>query len=74
MKIHLQSQPPLVIRLTMKAMIEKLNGTEFVRVHRSYIIALHRIESVKQKIITISGEEIPVGKNYEDDLKKALDK
>jgi len=74
LKIHLQSQPPLVIRLTMKAMMEKLNGNEFVRVHRSYIIALHRIESVKQKIITISGEEIPVGKNYEDDLKKALDK
>jgi DNA-binding LytR/AlgR family response regulator len=69
LKIHLQSQSPVIVRLTMKALMEKLNENEFVRVHRSYILPVSRIESVKQKIITIAGEEIPVGKNYEDDLK-----
>jgi DNA-binding LytR/AlgR family response regulator len=53
----------------MKALMEKLNEKEFVRVHRSYIVPVNRIESFKQKIITIAGEEIPVGKNYEEQLK-----
>jgi DNA-binding LytR/AlgR family response regulator len=69
LKIHLDNQSPVVVRLTMKALIEKLHEKEFIRVHRSYIVPVNRIESVKQKIITIAGEEIPVGKNYEDDLK-----
>lgn len=69
LKIHLHNQSPLVARLTMKALLEKLPPKEFVRVHRSYIIPVNRIESIKQKIISIAGEEIPVGKNYEDDLK-----
>lgn len=68
-KIHVQNQSPVVVRLTMKALLEKLNEKEFVRVHRSYIVPVSRIESFKQKIITIAGEEIPVGKNYEDQLK-----
>ena len=72
LKIHLQNQLPIVVRMTMKSLLEKLNEKEFTRVHRSYIVPLSRIESIKQKIITIAGEEIPVGKNYEDELKSAL--
>jgi len=74
LKIHLQHQPSLVVRLTMKALLEKLNAQEFIRVHRSYIVAVRRIEAVKQKMINIAGEEIPVGKNYEDVLKTVLNK
>jgi DNA-binding LytR/AlgR family response regulator len=69
LKIHLKGQTPIVIRLTMKTLMEMLNEKEFLRVHRSYIVAVNHIESIKQKIITIAGEEIPVGKNYEDSLK-----
>jgi DNA-binding LytR/AlgR family response regulator len=68
LKIHLHNQPPVVIRLTMKALMEKLNEQEFIRVHRSYIVPLNRIASVKHKIIYIGGEEIPIGKNYEADI------
>lgn len=69
LKIHLQDQAPVVVRLTMKALMEKLNEKEFIRVHRSYIVPLKRIESVKQKMITIAGEEIPVGKLYEEEVR-----
>jgi DNA-binding LytR/AlgR family response regulator len=69
LKIHLNDQPPIVVRLTMKTLMEMMNEAEFLRVHRSYIVSINRIESVKQKIITIAGEEIPIGKNYEDKLK-----
>jgi DNA-binding LytR/AlgR family response regulator len=74
LKIHLQNQSPIVVRMTLKLLMEKLNDKEFFRVHRSYIIPVSRIESVKQKIISVAGEEIPVGKNYEDKLKTILNK
>ena len=69
LKIHLRNQKPVVVRLTMKTLMEMLNEREFLRVHRSYIASISHIESVKQKMITIAGEEIPVGKLYEDKLK-----
>ena len=69
LKIHLQGQQPVVVRLTMKSLMEKLNKKEFLRVHRSYIISVSHIGSIKQKMISIAGEEIPVGKNYEENLK-----
>lgn len=74
LKIHLQGQQPVVVRLTMKSLMEKLNEKEFLRVHRSYIVSVTHIESIKQKMISIAGEEIPIGKNYEESLKALLNK
>lgn len=74
LKIHLQGQQPVVVRLTMKSLMEKLNEKEFLRVHRSYIVSANHIESIKQKIISIAGEEIPIGKNYEENLKPLFNK
>lgn len=68
LKIHLVNQKPLVVRLTMKAMAEKLPASAFVRVHRSFIVPLNRIEFVRNKLITIGDEEIPLGSSYERDF------
>ena len=69
LKIHLYNQAPVVIRMTMKSISEKLPAKEFIRVHRSYIIAVARIDAYKNKIISIAKEEIPVSKNYEEGIK-----
>jgi DNA-binding LytR/AlgR family response regulator len=74
LKIHLQNQSPIVVRMTLKAMMEKLDTKEFIRVHRSYIVPLARIESVRNKIISVAGQEIPVGRNYEVVLDSILKK
>lgn len=72
LKIHLQNKPAIVVRMTMKMFADKLPSKDFVRVHRSYLIAVKHVLSIRQKIITIAGEEIPVGKNYEDGLRLLL--
>ena len=74
LKIHLRDQSDIVIRLTMKTLMEMLNESEFLRVHRSYIVSISHIESIRQKMITIAGEEIPIGRNYEDKLKTIFKK
>jgi len=68
MKIHLQNQKPIVARMTMKGIMEKLPSKEFIRVHRSFIIPFSKIENVRKKNITIEGKEIPIGTSYEADF------
>lgn len=65
LKIHIHNTKPLVARMTIKAMLEKLPQKEFVRVHRSYIVPLKRIESVRNKMISLGDAEIPIGASYE---------
>jgi DNA-binding LytR/AlgR family response regulator len=72
LKIHLQNKPAIVVRITIKSLLVKLSSKDFIRVHRSYIVAVNHIKSIKQKIITIGEEEIPIGKNYEEGLKLLL--
>lgn len=70
LKIHLVNQKPLVVRLTMKAMIEKLPENKFIRIHRSYIVAVDKIISVRNKFIKVAGEELPLSSNYEEAFKE----
>ncbi len=65
LKIHVQNHKPVVARMTMKAILEKLSPKEFIRVHRSFIVPFHRIETVRNKVIYLGGEEIPIGSSYE---------
>ncbi|MBD2703171.1 response regulator transcription factor [Spirosoma sp. BT702] len=59
---------PIVARMTMKAMQERLPPADFIRVHRSYIVPLRRVEAVRNKTIFIAGREIPIGASYEADF------
>lgn len=70
LKIHLQNQKAIVARMTMKSMLEKLPQKDFIRVHRSYIIPLSKIESVRNKTIHIGGREFSIGSSYEENFFK----
>jgi DNA-binding LytR/AlgR family response regulator len=52
--------------MNMKQLMEKLPAKDFIRVHRSYVIPLKRIESVRGKNINIGITEIPIGVKYEE--------
>ncbi len=70
LKIHLPGKKPVVARMTMKAIIEKLPANEFIRVHRSFIVPLSKIESIRNKVIQLPGVEIPIGTSYEEEFFK----
>jgi DNA-binding LytR/AlgR family response regulator len=67
-KIHLKNDTRVVTRMTVKAMLSQLPGREFIRVHRSYIIPINKINQVRNKVIKIGTEEIPIGVSYEEDF------
>lgn len=65
LKVHLQGQKSLVVRMTMKAILDKLPPTDFIRVHRSFIVPIARIQLFRNKVVHVAGREIPVGGTYE---------
>lgn len=72
LKIHLKDQKPLVARMTMKAMLEKLPASDFVRIHRSFIISIDKVERIKTKAVVVVGKELPIGQSYEVEALKKL--
>ncbi len=70
LKIYLHQQKTIVARMTMKTMLEKLPVGDFVRVHRSFIVPVKRVESVRNKTLQILDKKIPVGNSYEEEVFK----
>ena len=66
-RIHvLGEEKPLTTLLSMKKVEAVLPSGTFMRVHRSWIVNLDRIESVSHLLISIGGRIVPVSDNYKD--------
>lgn len=73
LKIHIQNQKTVVARMTLKSILQKLPETEFIRVHRSFIVPISKIERIRNKIIYIEQAEIPISVSYEEAFFTLLD-
>ena len=74
LKVWLDSESkPIVTLLSMKKMEERLPDT-FMRIHRSYIVNLTKIQEVnKNRIIMDSETYLPIGDMYKDTFQRYLD-
>lgn len=68
LKIHIKDRKSIVARMSMKEMMEKLQATDFVRVHRSFILPFGKIEAVRGTTIFIGEMEFPIGRTYTEDF------
>lgn len=57
---------------TMKDIEARLTPPRFIRVHRSFIVRLERIETIEDNFVNIGDKAIPIGKNYKDELMKQI--
>ncbi|HTL81527.1 MAG TPA: LytTR family DNA-binding domain-containing protein [Bacteroidia bacterium] len=69
-KIHVSGRAPYVARMTMKSIAETLPANDFVRVHRSFIVPIKKIDVVRNKMIHLGENRIPIGASYEADFMK----
>ena len=66
-KVHLKSASRALLSLmSLRAMEEKLPARRFLRIHRSFIVALDKIEAVRRLTVQIGTETIPVGEQYKE--------
>ncbi len=71
LKIYLTtSSKPVLTRMSLKSMEEKLPESNFVRTHKSFIVSISKITSVKRDFVCINEKEIPVGESFKDSLQK----
>ena len=74
LKVHLESEPkPIITLLSMKKMEERLPDN-FMRIHRSYIVNLTKIQEVnKNRIIMDADTYLPIGDMYKDTFQQYID-
>ena len=60
------------IHSTMKAIIQKLSGENFVRVHRSYIVNIEHVTAIQGNILVIKTKIVPIGKTYRKGLMESI--
>ena len=70
-KVH-TAQKFHVLHSTLKSIEEKLPLNKFLRIHRSYIVSLQKIDFIQDGIITIGKATIPVAETYKSALNKRL--
>jgi two-component system LytT family response regulator len=59
---------------TMKKMEVILPEEQFLRVHRSYLVALEKISFLEGNLLRVGDRDIPMGQSYRDNLLKRLEK
>ena len=66
---------PVIVLLSMKKIEEHLPSSKFMRIHRSFIVNLDKINEVKKNHVIIEGDiSLPIGDNYKDAFLSYLNK
>jgi two-component system, LytTR family, response regulator LytT len=70
----IHSEKPILSLSSLKILEIKLPADKFMRVHRSFIVNLEKIETIDRSRIVFGNKYIPVGDQYKDKFQKFLDK
>lgn|SRR5690554_1169185 len=74
-KVHLADRPTPILSLTsLKNMEELLPSSQFMRIHRSFIISLDQIQSITRNTVNMGSITIAVSDNYKDNFLVFLNK
>ncbi|RAJ87780.1 DNA-binding LytR/AlgR family response regulator [Chitinophaga dinghuensis] len=72
-KIHFrQPAKPVLTRMTLKAMEEKLYPPAFLRIHRSFLVAAAAVTAIKRDMVCIGETEIPYSDFYKQQMELLL--
>lgn len=72
LKIH-TSEGLVVTRETMTGLEEKLSKSQFLRIHRSYLINVNHITAYTKETIDLKGTELPISRSYRETVHQELE-
>ena len=67
LEVHSTSGKKYLVRKSLTDLTERL-PSQFYRVHRSYSVNLDHLEAINAKYVVVREEQIPIGKNYREEL------
>jgi DNA-binding LytR/AlgR family response regulator len=62
----------ILLKGSVKAMLEIFPHNRFIRVHKSFIVNLPKVTRLERNCIVINEHQIPVGRNFKEQLENAL--
>lgn len=72
-KIFMQTNTkPIITKMSLKSLEEKLTPYRFARIHKSYIIAADKVTAIKRDLICIGNIELPLGESYRPNVEHLL--
>ncbi|WP_205509937.1 LytR/AlgR family response regulator transcription factor [Longitalea arenae] len=72
-RIYLVStSKPVVTRLSLRSIEAKLPAGAFIRTHRSFLVAIAKITTIKRDFVCIGATEIPVSETFRDKIYRIL--
>ncbi|GAA4338979.1 LytTR family DNA-binding domain-containing protein [Flaviaesturariibacter amylovorans] len=66
--VHTTGGGKLLSLEPMRRLEEVLPADRFVRIHKSYIIALDKIGHIERNFVALAGRELPIGSTYKEEL------
>jgi DNA-binding LytR/AlgR family response regulator len=69
--LHLKDRT-ILIRESMGDIFDLVPATDFIRIHKSYVVAIRHIAMIETHQLTVNGEKIPVGSTYRESLRSRL--
>jgi two-component system, response regulator PdtaR len=64
------TQKKYVIRQALSAVQERLPLKQLVKIHRSYVININKIDSFNEHEVIVSGHQIPLSRSFKDEFMK----
>jgi two-component system, LytTR family, response regulator len=74
MKIHLSLNRPVVSLMSFKKIESILPSQRFIRIHKSFLVSVDKIDSIGKNAITIGEHSIPIGETFKEQFFSFLDK
>ena len=62
----------IITKQSISSIEERLPKTLFIRIHRSFIVSLNKVQSYTPELIAIGNEELPVSRMYRHEVEKVL--
>lgn len=59
-------------RMNMRDLISTLPPDDFIRVHRSFVVAIDKIDTIERQMVVIDKRKIPIGESYRDKFFKRI--
>jgi len=70
---HSDNKKRITALASLKELEEKLPSDQFIRIHKSYIVSIKKIDALEGNQLEVNGEKLPVGKNYRQEVAKLFD-
>ena len=65
-KILTNADRPILTIRSLKSLAEQLGTSLFIRIHKSYIIAIHKIQDIRNGKVKVKDKYLPIGESYKE--------